>query len=73
LAAVNNRMNEIMKALSVVTVIFLPLTLIAGVYGTNLDYSAFGVEFEPGFWLMLTVMMLIALGLVAFFRYRRWF
>jgi magnesium transporter len=62
-----------MKALSVVTVVFLPLTLIAGVYGTNLDYSLFGWEFEQGFLLMLTAMLALALGLVSYFRYRHWF
>jgi magnesium transporter len=72
LSAVNNRMNEIMKALSVVAGVFLPLTLIASIYGTNLDYSVFGFEFEQGFLLMLVVMAATALGLVTYFRYRRW-
>jgi len=73
LSAVNNRMNEVMKALSVVAVIFLPLTLIASIYGTNLDYSHFGIHFEYGFYLMLAVMAAIAAGLIVFFRKRGWF
>jgi len=73
LSAVNNRMNEIMKAMSVVAVIFLPLTLIASIYGTNLDYSHFGIDFEYGFYLMLGVMAAIAAGLIVFFRKRGWF
>jgi magnesium transporter len=73
LSAVNNRMNEVMKALSVVAVIFLPLTLIASIYGTNLDYSVFGLRFEHGFLVMLALMAVVALGLMTYFRYRGWF
>jgi magnesium transporter len=73
LSAVNNRMNEVMKALSVVAVIFLPLTLIASIYGTNLDYSVFGLQFEHGFLVMVALMAVVALGLVTYFRYRGWF
>ena len=73
LSSVNNRMNEIVKALSVVAVIFLPLTLIASIYGTNLDFSPFGIEFEQGFLLMLGVMLGIAAGLILFFQRRGWF
>jgi magnesium transporter len=72
LSSVNNRMNEVMKTLSIVAAIFLPLTLIASVYGTNLDLSP-GVEFRYGFQLMLASMVLVALGLIGYFKYRRWF
>ena len=72
LSSVNNRMNEVMKALSIVAVIFLPLTLIASIYGTNLDFSP-GVELEGGFFVMLGSMVLIAGALMVYFRYRRWF
>jgi magnesium transporter len=59
--------------MSVVAVIFLPLTLIASIFGTNLDYSAFGWTFEAGFFLMLAAMIVVAAGLVVYFRYRGWF
>jgi magnesium transporter len=73
LSAANNRMQEVMKALTVVAVIFLPLTLIASIYGTNLDYSPFGLTLDAGFFVMLAAMLMIALGMVAFFRRRGWF
>jgi len=73
LSAVNNRMNEIMKVLSVVAVVFLPLTLIASIYGTNLDLRPFGLEFEHGFELMIGSMLMLAAGMVAYFRRRGWF
>jgi magnesium transporter len=73
LTANNNRMTEIMKALSVVASVFLPLTLIASVFGTNLDYSWLGLTFDGGFYLMLAFMLLIAAGMFVFFRKRGWF
>jgi magnesium transporter len=73
LSSVNNRMNEIMKALSVVAVIFLPLTLIASIFGTNLDYSPFGWTFEAGFFLMLGFMVLTSGAMIFYFRRRGWF
>jgi magnesium transporter len=66
-------MNEIVKALSVVAVIFLPLTLIASIYGTNLNLAPFGVEFKYGFELMIGCMLVLAGGMVAYFRRRGWF
>jgi magnesium transporter len=74
LSAVNNRMNEIMKAMSVVAVIFLPLTLVASIYGTNLDFTPWGMPgFAGGFALMLVVMVVVAGGLVTYFHRRGWF
>jgi magnesium transporter len=73
LSAANNRMQEVMKALTVVAVIFLPLTLIASIFGTNLDYSPFGLTLDAGFFLMLASMLLITVAMVAYFRHRGWF
>ncbi len=73
LSAVNNRMNEVMKTLSIVAVVFLPLTLIASVYGTNLDFSPWGLELPGGFFVMLGSMVLLSAGLVFYFRRRKWF
>ena len=73
LSAMNNRMNEIMKAMSVVAVIFLPLTLIASVLGTNLDYSPIGMTLEGGFYWMLGAMIVITAAMVLYFRRRGWF
>jgi magnesium transporter len=73
LSATNNRMQEVMMALTIVAVIFLPLTLIASIFGTNLDYSAIGLTLDYGFYVMIAVMVVIAAGMLAFFRYRGWF
>lgn len=72
LSSVNNRTNEVMKALAVVAVIFLPLTLIAGIYGTNFEnVPEYG--WDVGYFWMLGVMGLVAAALIAWFRWRRWF
>jgi magnesium transporter len=73
LSSLNNRMNEIMKAMSVVAVIFLPLTLIASIFGTNLDYSPVGVTLDGGFYWMLGLMVLLAGAMILYFKRRGWF
>lgn len=72
LSAVNNRLNEVMKTLAIVTVIFLPLTLIAGIYGTNFDnVPEYGLRF--GYAGMLIAMGIVAGALALWFKWRRWF
>ena len=72
LSAVNNRINEVMKTLAIVTVIFLPLTLIAGVYGTNF-HNIPEYDFRLGYPGMLLLMLAVAAGLVGWFKLRGWF
>lgn len=72
LSAVNNRINEVMKTLAIVTAVFLPLTLIAGIYGTNFaNVPEYGVH--AGYYVMLGAMVAVAAALIAWFRHRRWF
>jgi magnesium transporter len=73
LSSVNNRINEVMKALAIVAVVFLPLTLIASIYGTNFETTFPSYGWGPGFAGMIVTMIVIAAGLAAFFRWRRWF
>jgi magnesium transporter len=73
LSVVNNRMNEVMKAMSVVAVIFLPLTLIASIFGTNLAFSAIGFTLKGGFVWMLIAMAVITAVQVIMFKRRGWF
>ncbi len=73
LSSVNNRINEVMKALAVVAVVFLPLTLIASIYGTNFDRTFPEYDWAPGFASMIASMLLTMAMLFGYFRWRRWF
>jgi len=72
LSAVNNRMNEVMKLLTAISTIFIPLTFVAGVYGMNFEHMP-ELEWRWGYFGTLGVMAAIALGLVWFFWRRGWF
>ncbi len=72
LSSVNNRMNDVMKTLSVVATIILPLTFIASIYGMNFENMP-ELEWKYGYFIVLAVMVGVAMWLVAFFRLRRWF
>lgn len=71
LSTLSNRMNEIMKLLTIISTIFIPLTFIAGVYGMNFRYMP-ELEWRWGYFAVLGAMLGIGLALVGFFRYRRW-
>ena len=72
LSAVNNRMNEVMKTLSVVASILLPLTFVASIYGMNFENMP-ELDWEWGYFGILGAMAALGIGLVIFFRMRRWF
>jgi len=68
----NHRMNEIMKILTAVSVIFMPLTFIVGVYGMNFDYMP-ELNMKYGYFEVLGVMFVLVLGMVYFFKKKKWF
>ncbi len=77
LSSVSNRMNEVMKVLTIIGVIFIPLGFLAGVYGMNFDrsVSAFNLPelgFKYGYPLFWLVVIGVALSLVAFFKKKNW-
>lgn len=78
LSVMSNRMNEVMKTLTVISTIFIPLTFIAGIYGMNFDTSEspFNMPELDWYWgypFIWTLMISIAVGLVYFFWRRGWF
>jgi magnesium transporter len=70
-AVVGNRMNEIMKVLTIIATIFIPLTFIAGIYGMNFEHMP-ELHSSSGYFVVLFVMAVIAVALVAYFRHRGW-
>lgn len=71
LTTVSNRMNAVMKTLTTVSVIMLPLTFVAGVYGMNFDHMP-ELHWRFGYLWALGLMALIVTGMVAWFRRRGW-
>ncbi len=78
LSSVSNKMNEVMKLLTVISSIFIPLTFIAGVYGMNFDSEASPwnmpeLDWRYGYPLCLLIMFVTAVCLIYFFWQRGWF
>ncbi len=72
MTALSNRMNAIMKTLTIVATIFIPLTFIAGVYGMNFEIMP-ELNWDWGYYGALGVMGSMAIGMVYYFRKKGWF
>ncbi|MBF9016747.1 MULTISPECIES: magnesium/cobalt transporter CorA [unclassified Oceanispirochaeta] len=67
----NNKLNEIMKLMAIVSVIFLPMTLITGIYGTNFDFiPELGMKF--GYLYLWAILLSISSVLVLYFKKKKW-
>ena len=66
------KMNSVMQVLTLVSVIFLPLTLITGIYGMNFAYMP-ELKWHYSYFVVLGVMLLIAVGFVIYFKKKKWF
>ncbi len=71
LSSVSNRLNEVMKVLTVISLIFMPLTFIAGVYGMNFKYMP-ELEWRYGYFLSLFLMLGIAALMLFYFKRKKW-
>jgi len=72
LSSLSNRMNEIMKVLTVISTIFIPLTFLSGVYGMNFHHMP-ELETKFGYFVVLGVMVSVAFGMLYWFRRKGWF
>ena len=72
LSSVSNRMNEVMKVLTIIATIFIPLTFIAGVYGMNFVNMP-ELQWRWGYFLIWGIMVAVAVGMVIYFKKRGWF
>lgn len=68
---VGNRLNEIMKVLTIFSAIFIPLTFIAGIYGTNFDYLP-ELRYRYSYFIFWGVLVVVALVMLKFFKRRKW-
>ncbi|ODS39324.1 MAG: magnesium and cobalt transport protein CorA [Candidatus Altiarchaeales archaeon WOR_SM1_86-2] len=71
LSSISNKMNEVMKVLTIIATIFIPLTYIAGIYGMNFRYMP-ELEWRWGYFVVLLFMAVIGILMVVYFRRKRW-
>ncbi|MCJ7494936.1 MAG: magnesium/cobalt transporter CorA [Deltaproteobacteria bacterium] len=71
LSSINNRMNAVMKVLTIIATIFMPLTFLAGVYGMNFKHMP-ELEWQWGYPLLWVFMILIAVFMLISFRKKKW-
>lgn len=72
LSSTSLRLNEVMKALTIVSTIFLPLSFLAGVFGTNFKFFPF-IDFHYGYYISWAIYIAIAAVMLIFFKKRKWF
>jgi magnesium transporter len=72
LALASHNLNRVMQVLTVITVIFVPLTFIAGIYGMNFEYIP-ELGFRWGYFVVIGVMLTLAIGLLVVFKRKHWF
>ena len=71
LSSISNRMNVVMKVLTIVATIFIPLTFIAGIYGMNFEFMP-ELKWHWGYPLVLLIMLLIAGFMLIYFWKKKW-
>ena len=72
ISSLSMRTNEVMRVLTIISTIFIPLTFLVGVYGMNFEHMP-ELHWQYGYVGIWTLMLVVALGMVAFFKHRKWF
>ena len=68
---VSNKMNEVMKVLTIMATIFIPLTFLAGIYGMNFEFMP-ELKWHYSYPILLLSMMIILIGMLLFFKRKKW-
>jgi magnesium transporter len=71
LSSVSNKMNEVMKVLTIIATIFIPLTFIAGIYGMNFEFIP-ELKWKMGYFFIWGLMAVIALVMLFYFKRKKW-
>jgi magnesium transporter len=72
LSSISNRLNEVMKVLTIIATIFIPLTFIVGLYGMNFEYMP-ELKMRWAYPAVLILMLVIAVTMLVYFKRKRWF
>jgi len=70
-SVISHRQNDVLRLLTIISVAVLPLTLIASVFGMNVIFPGEGTR--EAFWIILGILVATLIGMLAFFRWKRWF
>ncbi|MBO6879691.1 MULTISPECIES: magnesium/cobalt transporter CorA [Winogradskyella] len=71
MTTISNKMNEVMKVLTIMSSIFIPLSFLAGLYGMNFEYIP-ELKYRYGYFVLLGVMFTIFIGLLIYFKRKKW-
>ena len=71
MTTISNKMNEVMKVLTIMASIFIPLTFIAGIYGMNFEYMP-ELRWKYSYYVLWGIMILIFLGMLYYFKRKKW-
>lgn len=71
LTTISNKMNEVMKVLTIMASIFIPLTFLAGIYGMNFKYMP-ELDWKYSYPILLLIMLFILMGMLYYFKRKRW-
>jgi magnesium transporter len=69
-SAISHRQNDVLRVLTVFSAVLLPLTLLASIFGMNVEFPGEGTV--GAFWVMVAAMVAVFAALVGFFRWKRW-
>jgi magnesium transporter len=69
-SVISHRQNDVLRILTIFSVVLLPLTLISGIFGMNVHFPGF--DSSEAFWTIVGVMLATIVGMVGFFRWKRW-
>ena len=69
-SVISHRQNDVLRVLTIFSVILLPLTLVTGIFGMNVRFPLEGTT--GGFWVVLALMLVSIVGMIGFFRLKRW-
>jgi magnesium transporter len=72
LSQVSNQLNNVMKVLTIIATVFMPLTFITGLYGMNVPLPHFGLGEDQFFWGLVSVMLVISGAMLVVFRRQGW-
>jgi magnesium transporter len=67
---ISHRQNNVLRLLTIISVTMLPLTLMTGIFGMNVIYP--GEATRVAFWVILAALLATLIGMIGFFRWKRW-